>query len=209
MIRDTMPKLMPDIIIRTDEQMEQSQKDFLALQQPRQKDLWVFAYGSLMWNPAINFRERRRGVLKGYSRRLDLWMRGGRGSPDCPGLMLGLEKGGTAEGVAMLLPADAADAEYELSLVWQREMFTSVYLPQWVDVETDKGTVRAVTVISNTEHDMYAGQLPEDRIASIVKSATGVLGSNADYLTQTIASMKSLGLRDSVLERIQELVLKL
>lgn len=210
MIRELMPKLLPDIVLKTDEELAQDQKNFLESQpQPLQSDLWVFAYGSLMWNPAINFRETRKGVLKGYSRRLNLWMEGGRGSPECPGLMLGLEKGGAAEGVALLLPSDPAEADFELSLIWQREMLSPVYLPQWVEVETDEGTIRAMTVVSNPEHQMYAGHLPDERIASLVKSATGVLGSNADYLTQTIASMKGLGLRDSALERIQELVLRL
>lgn len=205
MIREKMPKSNPTLIIHSDEQLRQTQRAFLD-SEPRQKDLWVFAYGSLMWNPAINFREQRVGVLKGYSRRLNLWMKGGRGTPERPGLMLGLEKGGLTEGVALLLPSETA--EYELSLVWQREMFTTIYIPQWVDVETEKGTIRAVTVISNIEHEQYAGEMPDDKVASIVASASGVLGSNADYLSQTVDSIISLGLHDSSLQRLQELVSK-
>lgn len=199
-------QLAPDTVIHSDEEMASAQTSFLD-QRPEQQSLWVFGYGSLMWNPAIHFAERRAGVLHGWSRHLNLWMIGARGTRVHPALTLGLEPGGYTEGVALRLPPGAET--FELSLVWQREAFTDAYLPRWVKVETDAGIVEAVTFISNPNHPNYAGQLSEREVAEVVASASGALGTCADYVEQTLASIEALGLHDEHLNRVWRLVMQL
>ena len=135
-IREIVPKMAPGTLVRTDAEMAEAQARFLG-DRPADQPLWVFGYGSLMWNPAIAFVDRRVGRAQGWSRRFNLWMIGGRGTRESPALTLGLQRGGETQGVAMLL--DPANALKELSLVWQREGFTDSYLPRWVQVTTDAG----------------------------------------------------------------------
>jgi cation transport protein ChaC len=167
------------------------------------EDVWLFGYGSLMWNPAIEFVERRGGVVHGWHRRFCLWLHGGRGSPDNPGLMLALERGGRCAGMLFRIPAP--DARAELLLAWRRERFTDAYHSRWVTAMTSDGPVRAVTFVANRAHLRYAGRLDEAVVAARLASATGVLGSCAAYLAETLNALQSVGLRDRTLERLQRL----
>ncbi len=171
---------------------------------PADADVWLFGYGSLMWNPAIEFAERRAGTVNGWHRRFCLWLHMGRGSPDNPGLMLALDRGGRCAGMLFRIPA--ADARAELLLAWRRELFTDAYRSRWVTALTDAGPVRAVTFVVNRAHLRYAGRLDEASVAARLASATGSLGSCASYLAQTLEALRSVGLRDRVLERLQRLV---
>ena len=92
---------------------------------PEGSDIWLFGYGSLMWNPAIEFAEQCGGTVHGWHRRFCLWLHGGRGSPESPGLMLALERGGRCAGTLFRIPA--AEARDELLLAWRRELFTGAY----------------------------------------------------------------------------------
>src|SRR5579864_3025154 len=109
---------------------------------PRHEDVWVFGYGSLMWNPAIRVTETRSGLIRGYHRCFCLEMLLGRGSPDRPGLMLGLDRGGSCRGLAHRIAA--ADVESELTILWRREMVSGAYRPRWVTVEQGGAEVRAL-----------------------------------------------------------------
>ena len=171
---------------------------------PPDADVWLFGYGSLMWNPAIEFAERRAGTVNGWHRRFCLWLHMGRGSPDNPGLMLALDRGGRCAGMLFRIPA--ADARAELLLAWRRELFTDAYRSRWVTAMTDAGPVRAVTFVVNRAHLRYAGRLDEASVAARLASATGSLGSCASYLAQTLGALRSVGLRDRALERLQRLV---
>jgi len=128
----------------------------------------------------------------------------GRGSPDNPGLMLALDRGGRCAGMLFRIPA--ADARAELLLAWRRELFTDAYRSRWVTAMTDAGPVRAVTFVVNRAHLRYAGRLDEASVAARLASATGSLGSCASYLAQTLGALRSVGLRDRALERLQRLV---
>jgi cation transport protein ChaC len=171
---------------------------------PPDADVWLFGYGSLMWNPAIEFAERRAGTVNGWHRRFCLWLHMGRGSPDNPGLMLALDRGGRCAGMLFRIPA--ADARAELLLAWRRELFTDAYRSRWVTAMTDAGPVRAVTFVVNRAHLRYAGRLDEASVAARLASATGSLGSCASYLAQTLGALRSVGLHDRALERLQRLV---
>lgn len=108
---------------------------------------------------------------------MNLYIHGGRATVENQALSLGLTEGGVTEGVALLLPSDTA--EFELSLVWQRELISHMYLPTWFDVETDQVMIKAVILISNIKHENYASRLADKDIAEIVASASGALGNNA------------------------------
>jgi len=167
-------------------------------------DVWLFGYGSLMWNPAIEFAECRAGAVTGWHRRFCLWLHMGRGTPDNPGLMLALDRGGRCAGMLFRIPA--ADARAELLLAWRRELFTGAYRSCWVTAMTDNGPVRAATFVVNRAHPHYAGRLDEALVAARLARATGALGSCAAYLAETLGALQSVGLRDRALERLQLMV---
>jgi glutathione-specific gamma-glutamylcyclotransferase len=182
----------------------ESDLDATLAQLPPGEDVWLFGYGSLMWNPAIEYAERRAGTVNGWHRRFCLWLHMGRGSPDNPGLMLALDRGGRCAGMLFRIPA--ADARAELLLAWRRELFTGAYRSRWVTAMTGNGPVRAVTFVANRAHLRYAGRLDELLVAARLASATGSLGSCRSYLAQTLAALRSVGLHDRKLERLQRLV---
>ena len=197
--RQLMP---PGMAMLSDAEIEADLDATLTRRAPGE-DVWLFGYGSLMWNPAIEFSERRGGVVHGWHRRFCLWLHGGRGSPDNPGLMLALERGGRCAGMLFRIPAP--DARAELLLAWRRERFTDAYHSRWVTAMTSDGPVRAVTFVANRAHLRYAGRLDEAVVAARLASANGVLGSCAAYLAETLNALQSVGLRDRPLERLQRL----
>ncbi len=196
-------RMPPGTALLSDAEIEADLDTMLARHAPG-ADVWLFGYGSLMWNPAIDFAERRAGAVHGWHRRFCLWLHMGRGSPDNPGLMLALERGGRCAGMVFRIPA--ADARAELLLAWRRELFTGAYRSRWVTAMTDSGPVRAATFVANRAHPRYAGRLDEPAVAARLASATGSLGSCAAYLAETLGALRSVGLRDRALERLQLLV---
>lgn len=167
-------------------------------------DVWVFAYGSLIWNPAFHFTERRTGLLRGYHRRFCLWACVGRGTRARPGLVLGLDHGGACRGVVYRIAAN--DVETETDVIWAREMETPEYRPRWLPVRTAAGTVPAIAFVINRHQDRYAGRLPEQRIAAIIATASGHVGTSADYLAQTVAHLDALGIADPAMRRLHRRV---
>lgn len=190
----------PDAPIRSDEELETSLDETLAGVAPG-SDVWVFGYGSLMWNPAFRFAERRLGIVRGWHRRFCLWLQRGRGSPDCPGLMLALDRGGVCRGIAFRI--EAAFVREELLLVWRREMLSGAYLARWVDVASDEGSVRAVTFVANQAHARYSGKLTEAATAERICAAAGELGSCLDYFERTVRILRTLQVDDRALRRIE------
>ena len=189
----------PDFPIRSDAELEHSLDETLG-QHPAGQDLWVFAYGSLMWNPAFHHAEHRIGTIRGHHRRFCLWLSRGRGSPDCPGLMLALDRGGLCRGMAFRIAAP--EVRSELLLVWRREMLSGAYLARWVSVATPVGQVRAVTFVVNRAHARYSGRLSEQATAACIARASGELGSCRDYFDRTVEALHVFDIRDAALERI-------
>ena len=167
-------------------------------------ETWVFGYGSLMWNPAFHFAERRIGLVHGFHRRFCLWTHAGRGTPDNPGLTLALDRGGSCRGVAFRI-ADG-EAKTELGIVWRREMVSGAYAPRWITVRTDGGVIRAVTFVINHAHDRYTGLLPENKIVEVIARAEGGLGPCAEYLHNTVEHLDELGIVDRPLTRLHDQV---
>lgn len=161
-------------------------------------DVWVFGYGSLIWNPAFHYVEKRIARIHGYHRRFCLWSPLGRGTTDNPGLMLGLERGGACRGVAFRIAEQAV--ETELDVLWRREMFTGAYRPTWVSARGRAERFPAVTFVINRDNSRYAGRLSEDRIVRHLATASGPMGRCRDYLFETVAHLAELGIRDRRLE---------
>ncbi len=169
-------------------------------------DLWIFAYGSLIWNPAIHVAEERLARLRGYHRRFCLWTSLGRGSPERPGLILGLEPGGSCAGVALRVERTVAESEFEI--LFRREMVSGSYAPRWVPGALDgaRRSVPMLVFVMNRGHPRYSGRLTDARIAKSIATAEGPLGACCDYLDQTVAALADRGIRDSMLNRMQRLV---
>lgn len=182
----------------------QQQPRTARLQAPQGEDFWIFGYGSLMWHPGFPHLEVRTGRLHGYHRHFCVYSHVYRGTPECPGLVLGLDRGGSCAGLAYRVPA--AEAAETMDYLYEREMVTSVYLPRWVRIGTAEGPVRAATFVVDTGHKQYAGRLSPERIIELILQGTGSSGPCVDYLDNTVRHLRALGLRDRNLERLQKLV---
>jgi cation transport protein ChaC len=191
----------PDMRWRTDEEMARLLDNILASHKPGE-DIWVFGYGSLIWNPAIEFVERRAVLVRGLHRRFCLKMFIGRGTPETPGLMLALDHGGAVKGVAFRIAAEKVRAE--LVLLWQREMYGGAYHARWVTGQGADGTsIRAVTFVINRSHPRYLKEISLEQTAALIATGRGDLGTCREYLENTISHLKDLGLQDSGLDRIK------
>jgi len=169
-------------------------------------DVWVFAYGSLIWNPCIHVAEMKRAHLFGYHRRFCLWTHLGRGSPDCPGLMLGLVPGGACAGVALRIERAIAEAEFEI--LFRREMVSGSYDPRWVTVQIEgmRKPAKALGFLMNRAHERYAGRLSDAAVADAIAKAAGPLGACREYLEHTVAALEALGIKDKPLARMKKMV---
>ena len=192
-------RMAPNMLVRTDAEIAASLDTILA-DHPPGEDVWLFGYGSLMWNPAMHYAEKRGGRVLGWHRKYCLWLEAGRGSPENPGLMLGLDRGGAAAGALFRVPADQARAE--LLLPFRRELFTHSYDPRWVSVATPDGVIRAVTFVVNRAAVRYVRRLDLELVAHHVATASGALGSCMEYLHHTLESLESLGLDDRMLRQV-------
>jgi cation transport protein ChaC len=197
--------VMPPGTVRSDAEIATSLNHALTSHDPA-TDLWVFGYGSLMWNPAFFFAERQVGTVHGWHRRFCLWIDRGRARPDRPGLMLALDRGGMCRGIAFRIPA--ANVRSELLVVWRREMFGNAYLARWVRVHLAGVAVSAITFVVNRSSPRYAGKLSDDEATARISGAVGPLGSCRSYLENTISHLHELGIRDGGLQRIAERLLQ-
>ncbi|MCB1450444.1 MAG: gamma-glutamylcyclotransferase [Nitratireductor sp.] len=164
-------------------------------------DLWVFGYGSLMWNPGFAVEERRSARLHGVHRGLCIrsWVH--RGTRENPGLVLGLARGGSCTGVAFRVAGSNRDAV--IAYLRERELVTSVYLETWRQARLDGGEmIRALTYVADPSHEQYAGRLNDGEIASIVANAVGRSGTNIDYVRNTVAHLREQGVHDPHLESV-------
>lgn len=167
---------------------------------PAGADVWVFGYGSLMWNPAFHFAEQVPARVRGWHRSFCLWNTFGRGSPENPGLMLALENGGSCLGVALRIAPEQVQSE--LTILWNREMLSGSYLPRWVRLMGPEGPIEAVTFVANRAHERYAGRLPSARVAELLARARGPLGEGREYLEQTVAELERHGARDGAMHTL-------
>jgi cation transport protein ChaC len=190
--------------VLSETQLQASMQETLGQQKP-DSDVWLFAYGSLIWNPIFKFAEQRIGIIYGWHRRFCLWVPQGRGTPDNPGLVLGLDRGGSCRGIAYRIAA--TDVQSELLLLWRREMVVGCYIPRWVKVFDGTQKLQAITFVINQQHRAYAGKISLETTINSIATACGELGSCADYLMQTVNSLMTVGIKDQQLLRLREHVI--
>jgi cation transport protein ChaC len=189
----------PTMQLWSDEQRQASLDAALAGRDPAQ-GVWLFGYGSLIWNPAFHFDRQLLGKLYGYHRRYCMWTHLGRGTPERPGLTLGLVRGGSCHGVLFRIPPDQVACE--LDIVWRREMLSGAYIPRWFPIRTAEGVTDALAFVMNPAHERFAGDLTDDQVAAVLAHASGQLGSCADYLNNTVRCLHEHGIRDTSLSRL-------
>ncbi|WP_198292347.1 gamma-glutamylcyclotransferase [Aromatoleum toluclasticum] len=165
------------------------------------QDLWVFAYGSLMWDPGFHFAEVRRASLPDYQRRFTHTTTIGRGSPEHPGLVLSLEPGaGRCDGLAFRI--ERAIIERESRIIWRREMILGGYQPRILPVSTPQGTVDALALISDPADERGAPEMPLHEVATVIIHACGNRGTNLDYLRQVVEQLDRLCVTDDYVRRL-------
>lgn len=205
-LADMIARANPNVRVLTDAERRASLHAALAERPEHGDGVWLFAYGSLIWNPTLRVTAQRPALARGWHRAFCLATRAGRGTPENPGLLLGLRLGGSCCGAVLRVPEDGL--EHELDLLWRREMVTGSYTPRWLTVEDMDGAPRGRALaftIEDTSHG-YAGDLTEDAVVERLATAGGELGTCAEYLFRTCEGLHRMGIRDPALERIATLV---
>ena len=174
--------------------------DALQAQHPAGQDLWVFGYASLIWRPEFEATEAHLTRVHGWHRALKMWSRINRGSPECPGLVFALLRGGSCQGVAYRIAASQAHGV--LARLWEREMPMTVYEPRWLPCPTPHGTVRALAFTLPAGSPSHTGQLSQARLRAIFSQAIGRFGSTRDYAEQTLQALREQGIEDRALARL-------
>ena len=166
------------------------------------QQFWVFGYGSLMWRPGFTFIESRPAVVHGFHRCLCVYSHVHRGTPERPGLVLGLDRGGSCHGMAFRI--DAALWPETLAYLRAREQVTMVYLERNPTIRLlDSGEkLPAVTYVVDRNHRQYAGRLPMASLISHVSRSRGQSGHNAEYVRNTVSHLRDMGIRDATLEEL-------
>lgn len=184
----------------SDQALQDSMQAFLAGITTGQ-DVWVFSYGSLMWNPGFHFAEVRLANLAGHQRCFSLKVDMGRGTVDCPALMLSLEnQPGCCAGLAFRIAAD--QLRDELAILWRREMIQGSYLPAMLPVTTPQGSLMALVFASNPSSINHVGPQPLDETARTIAKASGFIGSNRQYLEQLAAQLAYLDIDDDYIRKL-------
>lgn len=174
---------------------------------PATGEVWVFAYGSLIWKPACAFVEMRPGYLKGWHRAFCLgWNTRHRGSDEAPGLMLALDRGGSCHGMLYRLPPDAVEEALQQLVRREMGLKPSPFPPRWVRTTSESGPVDAITFCIDRRSGRYVSGLSDDQVADVLARAVGSRGSMVEYLYETVRHLDQLGLYDSHLWRLQDMV---
>jgi cation transport protein ChaC len=171
------------------------------------EDLWVFGYGSLLWNPGFVYQEAHGARLTGYHRALCIYSHRYRGTPDRPGLVLGLDRGGSCLGLAFRVAHE--DAAVVRSYLRDREMVNGVYREGFRRVRlTDGVVVNALCYIADRAHRQYAGHLDREQRLAIARTGIGSAGPNVDYVVNTATKLRDIGVRDAELDWFAERLLR-
>ncbi|NUH65763.1 gamma-glutamylcyclotransferase [Sulfitobacter sp. S0837] len=169
--------------------------------------MWVFGYGSLLWNPGFEVAERVVSTLPGYARSFCMRSIHHRGTVQEPGLVLALDEsvGSACEGMAMRV-AEGHEAR-TLDYLRERELISSAYIEKNLTIHlTDGRDVEAVTYVIDADHVQYCGGLPLEEQAQIIARATGDRGPNTEYLINTAVHLSEVGLHDPALEWLHDRV---
>ena len=161
-------------------------------------DFWIFGYGSLMWRPGFPHVETTPALMHGVHRALCIYSHVHRGTPDAPGLVLGLDRGGACHGMAYL--AEGANRENVLAYLREREQPTMVYAETWRRarlLNDNNNLVDALCYVADRSHHQYAGRLSITDQISFVTGSKGVSGPNEEYVLKTSAHLQEMGIQDT------------
>jgi cation transport protein ChaC len=168
-------------------------------------ELWLFGYGSLMWRPGFKFEEQAPAALIGAHRALCIYSFHHRGTAESPGLVLGLDEGGACRGIAFRVAAAKTDTT--LAYLRAREQVTDVYVEAIKPITLLDGSAReleALCYVVDRTHPQYAGRLSLETQARLVRSATGLSGSNIDYVLNTVRHLEETGIHDAELAALAQ-----
>jgi cation transport protein ChaC len=156
---------------------------------------WVFGYGSLIWNPGFHFVSSHLGLLRGAHRSLSIISHHHRGTPEVPGLVFGLARGGSCRGMAFEVSEDAwPEVRAYLDA---RELVTSVYRDVWRPVTLSDGRrISALAYVVDEAHEQFAGALTLEQQLAIIRAGVGISGRNVDYVVNTAEMLNTLGITD-------------
>lgn len=171
------------------------------------KDLWLFGYGSLIWDPGIRFSEVRIATLTGYHRRFCIKSELGRGSVEKPGMMVCLDKGGECTSLAFKIPRE--HLEEETRIIWRREMLRRTYIPTYVPVDTKAGPITALTFIIDPQADSYRPNISLEQAATFVATGEGFYGSSFEYVKNLVAHLAEFGIEDDNVRELHETALRI
>lgn len=169
-------------------------------------DLWIFGYGSLMWEPGFRHIEMRTGRVRGYHRRLCLYSVRYRGTRECPGVVLGLDRGGSCVGRAFRVAANNAAAT--IAYLHDREMSNRAYAPRFLETTLEDGEeIKAYAFVIRRDHPQYAGRLTPEETAQLIRHGCGERGTGLEYLANTVRHLEELGIPDRALHEVLGLVM--
>jgi cation transport protein ChaC len=166
--------------------------------------MWIFGYGSLMWDPGFAFEERQPALLHGYHRAFCLYSVHHRGTPERPGLVLGLAPGGSCKGRVYRIAASRIGSVLEY--LHERELVHYVYRFREVGLRLPGARIRAHTYVADTKHQRYAGGLDIGTAAEHIRRGHGLSGPNTAYLENTIAHLDELGIKEGRLHELLAVV---
>ena len=195
------------IFVLSAEESEARKQDFLS-RLPQDEDVWFFGYGSLMWDPGFDHLEAQAVELSGWHRSFCVISHGYRGTIENPGLVLGLDEGGTCTGIAYRV-CGKTQLMGAIEYLWVREMVSGIYdaSPVWVQCKDDaERRLCCYTFIVNRDHSQYLGHLPREERARMIATASGMRGPNREYLHNTLSRLDALGFEDKDLQSMAALV---
>jgi cation transport protein ChaC len=190
----------------SDQEREERRHQTLA-RRDRDEDLWVFAFGSLMWDPGIHFEEIRLARATGFQRSFCIRTEMARGNPQANALFLALDHGGHCDGLALRIAAQRH--EEETRHLWRREMITGSYAPTFIDVATPQGRLHSIAFVVDQTTSQYTPELNLDRQAELIALAAGELGRNSDYLFDVAERLRILEVDDPYVFELEHRVQRL
>jgi cation transport protein ChaC len=198
------PYIAPSIdsfsLLNDAQRQESLEKSLKQCQWQPHQDVWVYGYGSLIWRPEFEFIEKRFATLRGHHRSLCLWSRVNRGTPEKPGLVFGLDRGGSCRGMAYRLPANTIPDTFQR--LWAREMSTGAYIPKWLRCSTPMGDISTLCFVVNRQAVSYVPKLEINQTLEIITRAQGRYGPCTEYVLQTHHALEAAGIRDKRLAAI-------
>ncbi|HZW20308.1 gamma-glutamylcyclotransferase [Noviherbaspirillum sp.] len=199
------PGPLPGVAYQSDADYD-AMVDGLLRVHPNRQDAWLFAFGSLIWKPECEHVEERLGTAYGWHRSFCFQIRRYRGTPECPGLMMSLDRGGRCKGLLYRLPGDTV--REQLHKLCRREITVKPAntVARWITVASDAGPLQAIAFVMSRESKSYVGKLAPEQIAETLARACGHWGSGAEYLFNTVSRLEEHGIHDQYLWRLQQLV---